>query len=117
MTRIIPLILALALAGCTTSQFSIFATDLNAVANALNASAQTLPDACTNLSVAINTVSNTPNLPSKISTALNNGNDKYTPYCQAGAAVTVAVSTAINNINTFIQSLKKQLAAASTSGS
>ena len=108
-----PLVIAaaLALGACSTAQLSTAATDLNAVAKALNATAATLPGACTNLSSAITTVSSTPNLPNSIALALGDGNAKYSSYCQAGAAVIVATSVAVTDINTFIQALQASLAA------
>jgi hypothetical protein len=100
---------ALLLSACTSNQLITVSGDLTGIANVLNATATDLPTACTNLNAAIDNVSATPNLPSKIVSALDTGNAKYTGYCLSGAAFAGATGAVITDINNFIQQLAAQL--------
>lgn len=112
----------LALGGCgvtAAQQASLnnFAVGFSVAANAYDATASSLPQACANLSATVAVAAATPNLPVSIQNALNSGNAKYGQYCAAGAAVAVATTDLVTTINNAIAAINKGVQAMTPTGS
>ena len=116
------LLLVLPLCGCGVSasqqqSLNNFAIGFSVAANAYDATASSLPQACANLSATVSVAAATPNLPTSIQNALNNGNNKYGQYCAAGAAVAVATTQLVITINNAIAAINKGVQAMTPTGS